>query len=45
MQSSGIHQCLKNWGCTIVVYDRDENACEQKQKKQERRSAEVNISA
>lgn len=21
-------QCLKNWGCTIVVYDRDENACE-----------------
>ena len=25
---SAIHQCLKNWGCTIVVYDRDENACE-----------------
>lgn len=25
---SAIHQCLKNWGCTIVVYDCDENACE-----------------
>ena len=39
---SAIHQCLKNWGCTIVVYDLMRTHANV-QKKQERRSVNIRI--